>query len=497
MRRPSYFLVLFLVCLAIHPVMASVGRHHTLYDLAGYRQTQTAITSYYFLTEGFRMDYPVPVSGKPWTKPMEFPLYQGLVAAFSGLTGYPLDPSGRAVSLLFFYLSLPAVYFLLKQFIKNAGHRFAALSLFAASPFYLFWSRTFMIESLALCLSVYYLAGVVKTAAKPSLIIALLASAAGALSGLVKITTFLIFLPPAAALYLRFERNAGRLRDFFLLAAVPLALNAGWIAFADSQKLLNPLTSHATSLGLIQWNFGTWAQRLSPDTWTDFLRHSSRIFWDSPKDIFFIGFALALLLAGRYIRSYGKEILFGLLFFLAPNLVLTNLFSWHKYYVYANGFFLIFAVGLVITAVLENHEAPRWLKILLLPLLLTSMASAYFSYYYPLQKKNHREYNALVKTIRSQSREEDILLGYGFHGNPILPYYSQRRALMLPNHIPLTDPRFDQALLNLKDSRIAVVIIASGKIVSEPGSLDLLQKKLGKPLELVFHDRHADVYRVG
>src|SRR6516164_5284174 len=54
--------------------------NRSLLGLHMWRQTQTAMTSYWFVHEGFRMDYQTPVFGPPWSIPFEFPFYQALVA---------------------------------------------------------------------------------------------------------------------------------------------------------------------------------------------------------------------------------------------------------------------------------------------------------------------------------------------------------------------------------------------------------------------------------
>ena len=52
-----------------------------------FRQTQTALSIQAMQREGFRLDYPTPILGKPWSIPMEFPLYQLAVSSYCDLTG--------------------------------------------------------------------------------------------------------------------------------------------------------------------------------------------------------------------------------------------------------------------------------------------------------------------------------------------------------------------------------------------------------------------------
>jgi hypothetical protein len=186
-------------------ILASIGWNNTLCDQHGFRQTQTAITSFYTIKEGFKLNYITPILGKPWSIPMEFPLYQWIVSLFVLITQINLDQAGRLVTLLFFYLSLIPIYYLLGYFVSDKSHRLVFLSLLLASPFYVFWSRAFMIESLALFLSLCFLLLFVRNLTRPAPLTYLAACAAGALAAITKITSFssLFFPEPKSAAHLR------------------------------------------------------------------------------------------------------------------------------------------------------------------------------------------------------------------------------------------------------------------------------------------------------
>jgi hypothetical protein len=51
-------------------------REQPILEFHGFRQTQTAITSYWMMQEGWQLDYQTPVAGYPWAIPFEFPLIQ-------------------------------------------------------------------------------------------------------------------------------------------------------------------------------------------------------------------------------------------------------------------------------------------------------------------------------------------------------------------------------------------------------------------------------------
>lgn len=126
------------------------GFNYPIIDLFGFRQAQTAITSYWLIEEGYKFTYITPVLGPPWSIPFEFPIYQHLVSFTQEVSGLTLDQSGRLVSILFYYISAVVLFFVFRALDFTTLQSLVPVIFFLGSPFYLFWSRTFMIESTAL-----------------------------------------------------------------------------------------------------------------------------------------------------------------------------------------------------------------------------------------------------------------------------------------------------------------------------------------------------------
>ena len=129
-KKPFFFVVLFFSCLVFSLWGISVGWDRNILDVFGFRQAQTAISSYYFLQGSPFFAYHTPVMGPPWSIPFEFPFYQWIVALVSKGFEYPLDQSGRLVSAIFFYLTLIPAWSVLKDLEIKREHRFVFLSLF-------------------------------------------------------------------------------------------------------------------------------------------------------------------------------------------------------------------------------------------------------------------------------------------------------------------------------------------------------------------------------
>src|SRR5882672_9444011 len=79
---------------------ATVGWDNSNLPGVEFRQAQTAISAHFIQQENnFSLAYPTPVLGKPWSIPLEFPLYQWTVVVLSKVTGLNLTKAGRLVSM--------------------------------------------------------------------------------------------------------------------------------------------------------------------------------------------------------------------------------------------------------------------------------------------------------------------------------------------------------------------------------------------------------------
>src|SRR5207247_957809 len=134
-----------------------IGLRHTIDDYFGFRQTQTALTAYWLAQGGPWLAYETPVLGYPWTVPLEFPVYQLLTAVLT-LVGIPIDVGGRLVSFAFFVGALGPLWLLLRTLDFPRSTRLIVSILFLASPLYIFYARTLMIESTAVFFGLLWLA---------------------------------------------------------------------------------------------------------------------------------------------------------------------------------------------------------------------------------------------------------------------------------------------------------------------------------------------------
>jgi hypothetical protein len=305
-REPSRLegrlaVALFVVCLAFHFWGVQVGWQSRNLPGGEFRQAQTALSAYWIKQENnFSLAYPTPVVGKPWSVPMEFPLYQWTVVVTGKLTNWSLTKAGRAVSIACFYLALPAVFLLLRRWQVAPAHRWLVLALVVTCPLYIFYARAFLIETMALMFSLWFWVAFERAVVERNKAWLALAMLAGTGAGLVKVTTFMLYLLPAgvwAAMRLWSARRTTWKADLVWMAAavaLPFAASLWWLRFADATKALNPLGVAFTSANLRSFNFGWAGTHFSPELWATKARIvSEQLSW--LPAMLFCGVVVALL----------------------------------------------------------------------------------------------------------------------------------------------------------------------------------------------------------
>jgi hypothetical protein len=438
--RFSTFLpyVLFVVSLGFFLYAAQLGWRTSLLEDQGFRQTQTAISAYYMAEQGPKLAYETPVLGPPWSVPFEFPLYQGLVAAAAAGLHTPLDQTGRFLSVAFFLLTLIPANYLLARMKFARDNRLVMLSLLLISPFYVYWSRAFLIESTVLFLSMSYLACSVAFLKAPGCRSGSGAVVTGILASLVKITTFVPFLLGVCLFgcYLAWakyredrswavpRRLAGQ---FVFLTAPAFLLLVWWTHFADAVKELSHLGHWMTSGTLTTWIFGTWDDRVSLTEWSLILTRFGLIVGHFACVVFCVP---GLWFGGRRLHVAAA---LGLA--LSAPLLFTKLYFHHEYYAYANGVFLLAAVGMGLVVLRERGGWCRRAAHVGLLVFAAAGLVRYHHYFYPKQTSHatKRWLEELFAVIREETQPEDVVVAMGSDWSAEIPYYSHRRALMIPN----------------------------------------------------------------
>lgn len=467
-------LLLATVCafLLLHSFWAlATGWSHTILDEFGFRQAQTAISIDYLLKGGPWVAYETPVLGPPWSLPFEFPFYQWIAAITAKCLGMGVDQAGRLVSVLFFGISFVPLLSVLRKLGLSRPQRWPFVILLLASPTYLFWSRTVLIESCALCVGLTYLALAVGYLQRPSWKIGVLVALVGGLSAMVKITTFFGFAICSVLLWTNvsgvdLRKVKANLRANLAigayLIAVPCTLGLAWTRYADSRRALCPLADFTLDKAVTAFTLGTPGLRIS------------RAYWDAiwnrgVPDI--IGSNLLippLLVMLPFLRSQRRRCVLAAAVFLVPTLTFANLHFVHKYYQYETGIFLIGALAFCIADLLAQDIRGAVAGCTLLALTVGLGLSRYHETYFESQAQDNLTLSSTAKAIQENTGPGEAVVIYGEDWSSALPYYAGRRAIMLRDGAPPSAPRVQREIANLGRHPIGAMAMCLDARASDP-----------------------------
>jgi hypothetical protein len=457
-----------------------------------FRQTQTAISCLFTQRDGYKIDYPTPVLGKPWSAPMEFPLYQWAVAAWANGTDQPIHIAGRWVSVLSFYAGLPALFLLLRRLRLPVYQAWLVLAFILASPIYIFYTRAVLIESMAIALVAWHLYFVIACldGGRRWWVSLIGAWVFGAAAVLIKITTWLGWMLPAIMLTLALLWRAWRgpdrsWREMFtiagraLAATVPVFLvGLAWTREADHIKSLNPAAAFLLSNNLNDWNFGSVAMRLSGGFWRSVWGNVTADQLAAPVVIACVPF---LFLE----KGAGRLLLFTLGPFLGTLMIFTNLYFLHDYYYYAVALFAVAAGGIIVVRLFDAPAVPRWAAWGATGFALILQYATYYQGYYQLQKIDFYGANGLTQAIMALSRPDDVIVIYGDDWASMIPYYSQRRALMIPGWREHDEESVHQSTKLLKGEKV-IFLLMRGNSRGMLDTVDARSRDLGISSQLAF-----------
>ena len=453
-------LAIFLAALLFGAWGFSVGWQSRNLPGIEFRQAQTALSAHFIQAErNFSLDYPTPVLGKPWSIPMEFPLYQWAVVVVSDMTGYSITKAGRLVNVGCFYLMLPAVWLLLGRWGVAPGRRWVTLAVIVSSPFYIFYGRGVFIETMALMFCVWFWVAFERAVEHRHRGWLALAVLAGTGAGLVKVTTFLLYLIPPGCWAIRrlwrMRKDGVWRAEFGLMAAavvVPCGATLWWLRHADAVKSANPLAHFLTSDRLQEFNLGNWALRLSPELWAMKWRIiREELTW---FPLVAAGVLLALF-AARH-RLGGMMVCAGV--FIAALVIFPVLYAIHDYYFMASALFLLLFLGLALTGLAESR-APRWLSAAALLTVVGCQAGRYLDHYHPTQSAISSGGDGLTAALKAMTRPDEVIVVFGHDWNSMIPFYAQRRAIMVREAERESPGRLWRSIELLGDVRIGAVLM--------------------------------------
>lgn len=496
--------VVLLFLLALGYNLWGVSYHFTMGFLAGheFRQSQTAIISHYIDKEdNFGLLYEMPVLGKPWVAILlEVPIYEWSVVGLSRLTGWEHVIAARTISIACFYMTLGAVWLLLGQLGVARAKRLLFCALILTTPVYIFYSRAFLMDSMALMGSVWWLYAFVRVMQDRSWRWLLVAVATGSVAALVKGAVYVVWLVPGAAygawlLWNEVKRKVGLKRLIQTTAwglstvVIALGLLKSWLAYTDPIKEAHAsawiFTSKNVSLG--NWGMLSPSALLSADVWKS-LMHC----WE--QAILSRWLLASVMLIGIFLkRARWPVVGIGGMFFLAQFLM-PYAFAYQDYYFYICALFAVVAMAWVVAVMIETPKW-SWAGWVLAIVVIGAQVKAYFSDYYNQQSVIHKGGYPFTDVIRDMTPTNSVIVVAGADWAAMTPLYSERRALMVRNGLEYDRAYLARAFGEL-DGEVVSAIVLWNQLRHNRDFIEQAASQLGfNSDEPTFSwEDHADIY---
>ena len=423
------------------------------------------------MQEGWKLGYETPVSGYPWTIPFEFPIYQTIVAFLSSVFHYSLDATGRVVSIIFLLACAWPSWLITRKLSLKKEVAWVFCALLWSSPIYIFWGRTFMIETTAVFFTLVSLAYAIDLFKSiPSWRSTILFTIFSILGLLQKVTTIGPVLMVLGVLIVinHFTTEGFKMPRWRKIACVavgfiiPFTISLMWTNYTDVLKSHSMFGSNLTSKALFEWNFGTLAQRLD-------IHNLKNIFWTRVMYNNAAGLVGAFILLTSLIFAENKMrklIVICLVLFILPIFIFFNLHNRHNYYQSSCALFLIAGLTIATVAVLPGFFKNNRIVPLLIVFLVGYNMLCYHRTY---EKLTHEVYDitndrtlAIGDVIQRYTPKNSGIVVFGDDWNSEIAYYSKRKSCTAPFQYNFSDSVWKNPAKFLGDLKLgAVVFITS------------------------------------
>lgn len=412
--------------------------NNPLLDRNSFRQTQTAITSYYMLLDNLRFSYLTPVLGYPWRVPFEFPIYQYIVAIISKLTELPLDLVGKIVNLSFFYLCIVTFIQIIRELKLPSKVTLYSLIIYSSMPNTIFWSGSFMIEYAALFFTMQFVFWYIRYLKFQDLKELLLLTLFASLALLQKATTVLPVGLVLLGLYIfyhlknRIYPSTAQLIALTLGALLALIIAMSWIEYTNFVKAKGFLSEFVTSSNLKDWNFGSFSLMLEFKFWHNLILKATLFNTGVIGTLIVITIIFLRLQSDLKVLKY---IYISLAMYLLPFFIFKPLHLAHDYYQAANLIFLSFCVGAAIYLIERDFGKGirSWLIIMTVFLNFVLFAVFFGEQKFKQINLQNNTYLQLSQYIKRNTNVGEAFVLYGLDWSSEIAYYSQRFGVMLPN----------------------------------------------------------------
>lgn len=144
-------------------------------------------------------------------------------------------------------------------------------------------------------------------------------------------------------------------------------------------------------------------------------------------------------------------------FFLAQ-LMFPFAYAYQEYYYYACTVFLLAAIGFIFDGLLDSR-VPRWISLLGIAALMGVQLNTYRHSYYGDQSLERDGGFNYTGVLRDFTPKDSIIIVAGNDWCPIIPYYSERRALMIRNGLERDADYLHRAMDDLAGEKVSAIVL--------------------------------------
>lgn len=414
-----------------------------------FRQTKSALVAYWLIQNGYGLAYETPVVGPPWTVPFAFPIYQHIVAIISDVFGTPLDPTGRMVSYLFLMACLVPARSIINKLQLHGAVFYIFVVLVLSSPQYLFWGRTFTMETTALFFSLaavkYFVDAITDGFNRKNIILFAIFMSLGLLQ---KLTTAIPVLGTLSMIYFLQEARewyATRTIPWIRITGIglvcfllPFMVGMAWVLFTDQMKMRNDFGAELLALSdtLLQRNvLGALEMRYSKDLLFGVI--GERILKDNFGGVLGLFIVSLALIQLKSIRMRFVVLATSFLGFL-PLFLFPYLHIEHDYYQTANIIYLLFALAVSLWYVVFS-KIGKMGALFLLALLVAWNYAAFAAPYYKAVTLTKEDFHgrrkspvAIGEILKEELPKDGQFVAFGDDWAPRFSYMSQRKSFTIP-----------------------------------------------------------------
>ena len=395
----NFFIILLLHLIYGTPFLEhSFRQHQTLLLIKGYIDDQSISI----------LSSPLYLFGNPWSLPLEFPLFQFIVAKISIYTGVNYQLISKLLNIIFTCFNVFLIGYLGKN-IFNLNQK--VLLIFAlSSPVLLLYSGSYMIENFSILLVLFSLFFYNSESRNIKLLFPIFVS----LAAVVKVTTLFLTFP--IFIYL-FYKNIIRKNFLFIVFTIfsfliCVSIFYSWITFSNDVKESNVLSSFLSTNNpsFRKWNHGIIFSSIY-DLVLGFLRY-----------LIYSGIAPFLLPIIIIKQSFKIKMAIFILIFL-PFLFFFNLFYTHSYY----SLEYIFPLAIIIGFIYKKSN-----NIILYSLLNLVI---FWVLLFPKFLNNNNYDDSLIEYQNLISKSDNkVFLVYGLSWDPTFAFISDSKLIFIRGH---------------------------------------------------------------